>query len=117
MKIQLLHSSEEITIICEDGGIACIREAEPIDEDTPRIATSDYYQYRLCDMDLSLIADNDEECIDIWTLLGEGKMYCDDWEDKAFNSFHAIRDALNWLGHDLDECIITDESLFPNINF
>ncbi|MDG1752829.1 MAG: hypothetical protein P8I03_14410 [Thalassotalea sp.] len=115
MKIQLLLTSDEVTIICEDGGIACIREAVPIDKDTPRIATSDYYQSRITDMDLSLIVDNDDECIDIWSLLAEGKIYHDDWEDKPFNSLFVINKALIWLGHNPDECVITEESLFPSV--
>ena len=100
MKIYLNIGSDEVTIITEDGGLACIREAEAIsnvgDKDyEPRVATSDYYQRRIPNTPDEL--KEFSECEDIWEYLAEGKMYYDDWPTQAFNSWEAIHTALQWL--------------------
>jgi len=90
MKFRLIVANDEVIVITEDGGIACIREAEALSKDEPRIATTDYYQSRLTDFE-SINSDNIFEC------LAEGKMYHNDWAVVSFNSMTAVEDALAWL--------------------
>lgn len=113
IKINISVDSEEVILVCSDGGVACIRSADPLDEDTPRVATTEYYQSRLTDIDPTLIVDNDEECIDVWSLLGEGSMYYNDWQETPYNSLFLINEALEWLGHDPAKCVLVDYELFP----
>lgn len=91
MKFRVQMDEEELTIFTEDGGVACIRVAEPISDDEERIATTDYYQSRI---DLS-----DPECTsdNLWEYLGEGKLYHEDWAHTKYNSLKAIQHALDWL--------------------
>ena len=109
IEINIEVDSDELTIICSDGGVACIRVAEPLDDDTPRIATTDYYQSRLTDIN----PDCFKEDVDVWNCLAEGHMYYNDWEDKPFNSLALINDALSWLGHSPEECLVVSKKLFP----
>jgi hypothetical protein len=87
MKFRMIidEDQREITVLTENGGVACIREAEGDD----RLAVTDYYQSRLTDFD-GLTADN------AFDLLGQGKMYCNDW-DVPYNDLGLILDALKWL--------------------
>ena len=85
------ESSEEIIIITEDGGVACIRDAEPIDDTDTRIATSEYYQSRIT---------NDTNTDNIFEELGEGTMYYNDWDETECADHldeRLITDALEWL--------------------
>lgn len=87
MKYRLVVESDEITVIVEDGGIACIRKAEPIDNE-PRTAVTDYYHTRIKSIDPK---DN------LFEQLAEGDMSCKDWPTERFNSLEVIQDALEWL--------------------
>ena len=107
MKFRLIIKNDEVTVITEDGGVACIREAEDLSKDEPRIAVTDYYQSRLTD-DESINADNVFEC------LAEGKMYCNDWEVVPFNSMTAVEDALAWLCPHITQWEITND-LFSHL--
>jgi hypothetical protein len=107
VKFRLIIESDEITVITENGGVACIREAADLSKDEPRIAVTDYYQSRLTD-DESINADNVFEC------LAEGKMYCNDWAVVPFNSMTAVEDALAWLCPDITEWEITND-LFTHL--
>jgi hypothetical protein len=89
MKIRIIQDKNEITVITEDGGIACIREADDMSPEEPRIAVTDYYQMKITDP--SMTSENLFEC------LAEGKMYHKDWIDVKYNSLTAIEDALAWL--------------------
>ena len=97
MKFRLLidESEKEITVLTEDGGIACIREADDITE---------------------LESATPENLFD---LLGDGKMSCDDWADEQYNSLILIQDALTWLSPSEVEWNLCDSiftELFPNTN-
>ena len=89
MKFRLIIESDEITVITEDGGIACTREAETIDGSMTRIAVTDYYQSRLTEKGIT--SDN------VFEILAEGAMYHMDWSALSFNSLTVIHDALTWL--------------------
>ena len=75
MKYRVIDGTEEITVVLEDGGIACIRETD--DNGEGRTATTDYYGVRLT-----------QELIDagnIWeSELGEGDMWYNDWHGQHF---------------------------------
>tara|TARA_R110000772_G_scaffold5454_4_gene19494 strand:+ start:6226 stop:6543 length:318 start_codon:yes stop_codon:yes gene_type:complete len=88
MTYRVIKENDEITIITEDGGVACVRYADELDNGDGRQAVTDYYQDRLT-----------QEMIDsdiIWEQLGEGKMYCNDWT-TSFDNHEHITDALQWL--------------------
>ncbi|WP_063664818.1 hypothetical protein [Aliivibrio fischeri] len=89
MKFRIIfdQSTNEITIITEEGGIACIREAEKSSDET-RTAITDYYQLRIS---------NEMNSDTLFESLAEGKMYNKDWFDVKYNSLDAIQDALDWL--------------------
>lgn len=107
MKFRIIHENDEIIVLTEDGGIACIRQAEDIDNNTPREAVTDYYQ--------SLITDfPDANSDDLFEFLAEGKMYCKDWASTPYNSLKAIQDALDWLCLGQTEWEMTD-TLFTDI--
>jgi len=114
-KVQLIHSTEhqEITVVCDDGGIAVIRAAEPTNPKFPRLSTTDYYQRRLTQIPKDAITDEH----DVWANLGEGSMHYSDWKDKPYNNLSLLEDALNWLGHSLEDSMLVDEVLFPDIVF
>ena len=90
---RLIKDEDELTIITQDGGVACIRRTFPCDQ-FPRIAATDYYQMSLSDVDMSKINDDHP----IWEALAEGKMYYNDWEDSEWDSPELVNDALEWLG-------------------
>ena len=98
MRYRVIKDSDEITVILEDGGVACIRYADEMEEGDGRTAVTDYYQSRF---DQTMI---DEE--NIWEELGEGKMYCKDWYGAKFDSKEVINDALTWL---CVECTFTED--------
>lgn len=102
MKFRLIIESDEVIVITEDGGIACIREAEALSNDEPRIATTDYYQSRITDFDSIYLTD-------LFERLAEGKMHYEDWPTTPFNSMVAINDALNWLCPDVTDWEITND--------
>ncbi len=95
MKFRLVldPNEPEITVITEDGGIACIRQAEDIgpSPEEKRIAVSDYYDTRIPDL-TDCNRDNLFEC-----LAEEATIYHDDWKDKPYNDLSVIYEALNWL--------------------
>jgi hypothetical protein len=105
MRYNLIETGDEVIVITSDGGVACIRQAEPFD-DTPRVATTDYYQTRLTDIPL---------VDDVWTELAEGKMYAEDWETREFNDLALVFDALQWLGVGETDWLLVKEPLFPHI--
>ena len=114
MKFRLLidESEKEITVLTEDGGIACIREADAISPNEPRIATTDYYHTRITELE-SATPEN------LFDLLGEGKMSCDDWADEQYNSLILIQDALAWLSPSEVEWNLSDSiftEFFPCTN-
>ena len=102
MKYRITKNNDEINVILEDGGIACIRDAEEVNPGDRRQSTTDYYQDRF-----------NQEMLDrgdIWEKLGEGNMYYNDWITPFDDPKH-IQDALEWLcincneGFELDETI------------
>jgi len=111
MKYRLIETPDELTVVTEDGGIVCIREAEPITDGEPRIATTDYYESRITDLDLSALSDE----VDIWALLAEGKMYWNDWVEDTYNSEIVINDALAWLTSDTVD-FERDDTLFSHLD-
>lgn len=101
MKYRVIKSHDEITVITEDGGIACIRDVDNGDEGAQSV--TDYYQDRFD----QVILDNDT----IWDTVGQGKMYCEDWTTPFDDPAH-VQDALQWLSvgdtYELDETIWKD---------
>lgn len=84
MKFRLEQTSEELLVIMEDGGIACIRDADALEYKS----IIDLYQDRF-----------DQEMIDnqtLWEELGEGKMYVEESPYEA-NDIRNIQFALEWL--------------------
>jgi hypothetical protein len=88
-RVILDTENEELTVITEDGGVACIRSAEMCDT-ALRLATTDYYQTRMTAL-------KDATPNNMWDLLSEGNMYAKDWADKEYNNLDLIQDALHWL--------------------
>jgi hypothetical protein len=80
--------SDEIVVIMEDGGVA-----SNVCEDN--IMRSEYYQDRMT---------KDVELDNLWDVLGEGKMYCHDWEDKNPTKKELIDDMIGWLYVATKEC-------------
>ena len=103
MKFRIIYDSEEITIITEDGGIACIRKAIDMGPDEPRIAVSDYYSVRIPDLE-GANEDNLFEC-----LAEEATIYHDDWKDTPYNSLKTITAALDWLCVGEENWELTDD--------
>jgi len=108
MKVQLIIESDELTIITENGGIACSREAEPLSETEPRVSTVDLYEMPLTEIDVESLTDEHN----VWCALGEGNMYYEDFEKQKFNSYNVITFMLEWLGVAYDDCEFTSEDLF-----
>lgn len=109
MKVRLIIENDEVIIITEDGGIACIREAEPLEGICDnRIATTDYYQNRLHAEPMT--QDN------VFEVLAEGKMYYNDWDKHPYNSWVNILDAIQWLVSSTEpEDIVFDNTLFKDL--
>lgn len=89
MKFRVIIEKDELTVITEDGGISCIREAEPVFEDEPRTAVTDYYYKKLTEEGIN--RDN------VFEVLAEGSMQANDWPDTSFNDLDLVKDALRWL--------------------
>ena len=115
MKYQVIVNlnEEECTVITASGGIVCIRSAESINESSPRLSTTDYYQRKITDIPAEDISAD----ASVYEHLAEGKMYYNDWRDTPYNSPSLINDALSWLGYDPQKCILSAKDLFPNITF
>jgi hypothetical protein len=108
MKYRLIETKgDSITVILEDGGIADIHYAEPYDDAPNRKSVTEYYQTRFTQEDL----ESDEE---LWTILGEGKMYYNEWTTDYDDPAH-VQDALNWLA--VEETFELDESIWPDFAF
>lgn len=91
-KYRVIHDDveKEIIVITEDGGVACIREADDISESEPRISVTDYYL-----INLNHVPQDDKE--NLWDNLGLGEIYHNDWPDTPYHAQVAIDDAINWL--------------------
>ena len=107
MKFRIIFDSKgnEITIITEDGGIACVRGVDSSDDQEPRISVTEYYQSKIS---------NDMNSDNLFELLAEGKMYSKDWADIKYNSLTTIQDALNWLSVGQNDWEMVND-LFPHI--
>lgn len=107
IKYRTIKSEDNVVVILEDGGIADIHYAEESVAGDGRMSTSEYYQSRFTEDDLK-----SEECI--WDIVGEGKMYYNDWT-TPFDDPEHITDALQWLAsgceYELDESIWPDFKL------
>lgn len=104
-RYRVLKNAEEIHVITDDGGIACIREVDAEEY----AAITEYYQERF---DAGMI-----ESETLWEELGEGKMYCKEWQsgyetDKELQE--KVEDALDWLcmGCEFE----LDESIWPTLD-
>jgi len=89
MKFRIVIEADELTIITENGGIACTREAEG-DVGEPRVATTDYYQNYINSCSPATLFDE----------LAEGEMEFKDWATEEYNNWVVIQDALEWLSPD-----------------
>ncbi len=102
MKYRTIESGgEEIFIITEDGGLACIMDKE--EDDTNRQSSTEYYQERFTQEML-----DSKESIFSHPEMEYGKMYWADWDTPYDDPSH-IQDALAWLcvgcQFELDETI------------
>ena len=101
MKYRLIKNDDSVTVIMEDGGVACIEVDEGDDQDY--LSYTEYYQDRFTK---EMLAKGD-----IWDQLACGKMYRSDWETDFDNPDH-IEEALEWLcvgcEFELDEMIWPD---------
>lgn len=79
----IFYSDNEADVFMDDGGVATFHHNEE------HMITT-YYQNRVIPEML-----NEEETI--WDVLGEGKSYARDWEDKQVVDDEMIEDATNWL--------------------
>ncbi len=104
MKFRIILEEGELTVITQDGGIACMREAEPVD--TPIVAVTDYYYDKLTDT--TITKDN------VFEVLAEGKMVCSDWTILKFNNPVLVTDALSWLNPEIKDWELVDD-LFVEI--
>lgn len=110
MKFRVIPNQDFIIIITEDGGVACIDEAEDISDDEPRTAKTEFYQSRFTNIE-GVTSEN------VFSLLSEGKMYITDWDTAHFHSQETITDALNWLCVGETEWTKCDDlflDIFPN---
>lgn len=72
----------EMMVIVQDGGIAtCHHNGSHI--------ITEYYQDR--------IEKDNVGSEEFWDILGEGKMYIKDWEEKQEWDEEVVQDMLNWL--------------------
>ena len=99
IKYVIISSNDkEMMIIVQDGGIAtCYHNEEHI--------ITEYYQDR--------IEKDNVGSDDFWDILGEGKMYCNDWLDKQTWDDEVVQNMLEWL------CCSTGEFSFTKceLNF
>ena len=104
MKFRIILEEDELTIITQDGGIVCIRKAEPVD--TPRVAVTDYYYDKLTD--ITITKDN------VFEVLAEGPMHYNDWAILKFNNPVLVTEALSWLNPEVKDWELVDD-LFVEI--
>ena len=92
MKVVLFlkDDKEECVMISEAGGVACAHF-------NGDMIISEYYQDRLSKKDLQ---NND---LTIWEILGEGKMYGTEWENKTKIDQEILEDLRKFLVDDEDE--------------
>jgi hypothetical protein len=92
MKVVLFlkDDKEECVMISEAGGVACAHF-------NGDMIISEYYQDRLSKKDLQ---NND---LTIWEILGEGKMYGTEWENKTKIDQEVLEDLRKFLVDDEDE--------------
>jgi len=92
MKVVLFlkDDKEECVMISEAGGVACAHF-------NGDMIISEYYQDRLSKKDLQ---NND---LTIWEILGEGKMYGTEWENKTRIDQEILEDLRKFLVDDEDE--------------
>ena len=87
MKFRIIkdHKEPEMTVIIENGGIACIRQSS--DEELESI--TDYYHDPI----------NRDECNsdNVYEILAEGKMSVKEWKTERWDSDIVKNDALSWL--------------------
>lgn len=100
---RLIEDSEEITVLVDDGGVACIRDTD--DNGEGRKSTTDYYQDRITQEML------DEE-LNVWEEVGEGKMYWNDWKTDKDDPAH-VQEALEWLVAGETEFVV-NEDIWPD---
>jgi hypothetical protein len=106
MEYRLIVESDEVTIITQSGKVGCVRESEPFD-DTPRVATSDYYSASLTKVPVS-------EVDNLFEYLSEETIYNDDWEVDTFDSEPVLCHVLSQLDSSVDDEEWTrNDSLFP----
>ena len=108
LKYRVIQESEELIVITANGGVACIRQAESITDDEPRVSTTDYYSLRLDELD------NDADSV--WEALAEGSMSYNDWETSEYDDPSLVKDALEWLEPTV-ELWTRDDSLYTEIDF
>jgi hypothetical protein len=92
MKVVLFlkDDKQECVMISEAGGVACAHF-------NGDMIISEYYQDRLSKKDLQ---NND---LTIWEILGEGKMYGTEWENKTKIDQEILEDLRKFLVDDEDE--------------
>lgn len=108
MKYRLFEeSNEEIIVIMEDGGIACISKVEECEPGDGRIAITEYYKERI---------NNDTDPDDVFGELGEGASFYNEWTKAQCNDHcdpRLIQNALEWLA--AGETFERDDSIWTNI--
>ena len=101
----ILDGDDSIAVVLEDGGFAEVHSAEPLDTESKRKATTEYYQTKFTQSDI-------ESNEPIYEILGEGKMYYNDWDTEFTNPTH-IQDMLEWLAP--EHTYELDESIWPDL--
>jgi len=108
MKYRVIEIDCERIVITEDGGIACIAKAEPIEDGDGRIAKTEYYQERVTE---EMLNDEDD---DVYSQVGEGELYINDWTKEDCTGYEdpkLVTDALEWLS--VGDTFEVDEAIFP----
>lgn len=104
IKYRTVQTEDYIAVLLEDGGYANIHYAEAYEFEPNRQATTEYYGRKFTLEDL-------QSDTDLYEVLGEGKMYYNDWDTPFTDPAH-LRDALEWLApgytYILDETIWKD---------
>ena len=106
MKFRIIFEPDELTILTEDGGIACTRAAMPINEGVPRGSVSDIYA--------GVVTEEGIDSDNVFEMLSEHLMYHEDWETEPFNSLSVIKHALEWLSPEEESWELVDD-LFTDI--
>lgn len=105
MKYRIIFETDELIVITENGGVACIRHVEDMSEE-PRIAVTDYYHTNLNEIN----PDGD-----VFEQLAEGYVTHKDWATTQYNSLTALYDALAVLTESEEEDHLVTEDLFTNL--